>query len=669
MQELKETPRQWDDAASQRVKSNGQGNQPVDVLIVDDEDQGRRMMTRLLEKHGYSCEPAADAAEARRSLAERAFSLALVDVWLPDESGIDLIEHIRSKCPATAALVVTGLEDPELAQIALQSGADGYLSKPFRPTQLVIAAMSALHRKAADVEAARRSQQVIRAVFEGSLDAMVIADDSGIHIDANTAACDLFGVARDQLIGSRFSQFSEPGFDLGRAWRTPEEGGRPVLATRLIRRDGTIRDVEISASANFIHGRHLAVIRDITKRTHTNWRLEAEVAVAQILESAFTVADAVTAAIEVVCRGFDFQFGALWEIDEQNNVLRLSESWQEAGEPLAEFEAVSKRSTFARRIGLPGKVWERGAPAWLESVRTDVKMARSAVASRAGLKSGFAVPMATGPEVTGVLEFFTTRTDRPDDELVSTMGVLGKQLGQFVERRRAEARLRQTEAKLEAADEARRELLSRLVVAHEEERRQISEDIHDDPIQVMAAVNLQLEIMELTADTEQLKRISEVREAVVQSIDHLRHLVFELSPPVLEREGLARAITTYLEEAGGETGWEYKVHDLLPSEPPTEIRLLAYRIVQEALSNARKHARARHVDVRLQLQAGGLLVRVSDDGRGFDVKAARAARPGHLGVPSIYERAESAGGWCRVLSRPGAGATVECWFPIARLAG
>ena len=87
------------------------------------------------------------------------------------------------------------------------------------------------------------------------------------------------------------------------------------------------------------------------------------------------------------------------------------------------------------------------------------------------------------------------------------------------------------------------------------------------------------------------------------------------------------------------------------------------RIAQEAITNARKHAGATQLTVALADEDDGFSLRISDDGRGFEGKDVTGSQPGHIGVPTMIERAEVAGGWCRLRSAPGQGATVECWLP------
>ena len=88
-----------------------------------------------------------------------------------------------------------------------------------------------------------------------------------------------------------------------------------------------------------------------------------------------------------------------------------------------------------------------------------------------------------------------------------------------------------------------------------------------------------------------------------------------------------------------------------------------YRIAQEGVANARKHAHAGHVMVRVASRDDGVTIVIEDDGVGFDASVIREPLPGHLGLTTMVERAELLGGWCRVTSGPGSGTRVECWLP------
>ena len=229
--------------------------------------------------------------------------------------------------------------------------------------------------------------------------------------------------------------------------------------------------------------------------------------------------------------------------------------------------------------------------------------------------------------------------------------------------REAEGALRTTVEALRETDEQRQRLLARLDRAQEEERKRIALDIHDDTLQVIAAVGMRLDALRRNlSEPGQLRMLTKLQKDVALSMARLRRLVFELSPPVLQRDGLAAALRNYLEETCREAGLGYRMEIHLKDEPLPEPRNVLYRITQEALTNVRKHARANHVEIRLEEQDGGVLVRVEDDGVGITAET-NGSPPGHLGMVAMRERAELAGGWSRVTSDPGGGTVVEVWVP------
>jgi PAS domain S-box-containing protein len=211
----------------------------------------------------------------------------------------------------------------------------------------------------------------------------------------------------------------------------------------------------------------------------------------------------------------------------------------------------------------------------------------------------------------------------------------------------------------------RRRLLERVVRAQEEERRRIAADIHDDSVQVLTALALRLDLLrEHLADIELARSLEEVARAARDAISRLRRLIFDLRPAVLDRDGLVSALRPYLDQLRLEQGLDYELYDRLEGEPDPEARTVLYRIAQEALANVVKHARARKVEVRLEEEGGQVVLRVSDDGCGFSLAdAERLGDPWHLGLTAMRERAEMAGGACRIVSAPGAGTSVEARVP------
>jgi signal transduction histidine kinase len=205
-------------------------------------------------------------------------------------------------------------------------------------------------------------------------------------------------------------------------------------------------------------------------------------------------------------------------------------------------------------------------------------------------------------------------------------------------------------------------ILSEVVSAQEELRRRIASDIHDDTLQVLAEVAIRLDMLRSNhPELDQEGAFAELGSSVREAMDRLRTLMFNLAPTDLRSHGLGPTLRRLVDVLQGRNAEiEFRLEDGLDAEPAGEIRVALYRIAQEALTNIRKHAYAHSVQIVLDEADGGVLMRISDDGRGFH---AAEPVPSHYGLTMMRERAEAEGGWLRVLSAPGAGACIECWLP------
>ena len=170
-------------------------------------------------------------------------------------------------------------------------------------------------------------------------------------------------------------------------------------------------------------------------------RLRAEHVVARALVEASTFAEAVPKILEAICKALDWEHGALWTVDRQEDVLRCIQIWTAASVNLPEFNAVSRASTFRRGVGLPGRVWANGEPVWIPDVVHDTNFPRAPVAAREGLHGAFGFPILLRGEVLSVMEFFSREIRAPDADLLSMLTSIGNQIGLFVDRRRAQEEL------------------------------------------------------------------------------------------------------------------------------------------------------------------------------------------------------------------------------------
>jgi signal transduction histidine kinase len=211
-------------------------------------------------------------------------------------------------------------------------------------------------------------------------------------------------------------------------------------------------------------------------------------------------------------------------------------------------------------------------------------------------------------------------------------------------------------------------LLRHLVSAQEEERRRLAADLHDDLIQALVAGLMDLDLLEtrLGGDGDIGTRIRRTRASFEHALKAARSLLFDLRPPVLETYGLAAAVRQQLDKVAEQTGCDTTLDWEPEGRLDRVIEAIVFRTVQEAVSNAARHGKPKRMSVRGTCEGNVLTVEVCDDGAGFDAADQGTAppRPGHLGLRSMAERIELAGGIFQLDSTPGEGTRVTFWVPL-----
>jgi two-component system, NarL family, sensor histidine kinase UhpB len=214
---------------------------------------------------------------------------------------------------------------------------------------------------------------------------------------------------------------------------------------------------------------------------------------------------------------------------------------------------------------------------------------------------------------------------------------------------------------LERLEAQRRRTSSAALEAQEEERARIARDLHDEVNQSLTGLLLRLEAAREKAPPELENELTETRALANQAMQELLALARQLRPTALDDLGLKAAMAGHIKELGDQGGLRasFEAHGDF-SDLPQDVQLVVYRVAQEALSNALRHAGAENVRVALVREDGEVELRVGDDGRGFSFE--QAARG--LGIAGMRERALLVGGDLRVESRPELGTRVSLRVPI-----
>ena len=315
-------------------------------------------------------------------------------------------------------------------------------------------------RKRAE-DALKQREEYLRALIENAAEIISVLNPDGKRRYTSPSVERSLGFKPEELIGRDpfelvhpddapelrklfAAGLTQPGFIARRevrlrakdgSWRIHETTGQNLL------NDPVVQGIVINS-------------RDITARKRLERRLIAQYKVAKILAESRSLDASATMLLQAICESLGWDLGQFWIIDRESDVLRWLASWR-VPTATPDFEDASRGRTFARGVGLPGRIWEAGEPIWISDLATDTNFPRAAVATRSGLTSGFGFPIKLREEVSGVMEFFTRDQQIVDPTLLEVMAAIGNQLGQFIERNRiqterSELYEREQRARLEA---------------------------------------------------------------------------------------------------------------------------------------------------------------------------------------------------------------------------
>lgn len=485
-------------------------------------------------------------------------------------------------------------------------------------------------------------------LVDASADGVAAIDDAGRILYANAAAAAMFGGPVDPETAELLAGVVDE--DRPRVLSYVDSGALDrtgTLGFSARGRDGAVRVLEVTHTPIVVQRRRViaVVVRDLTE---VDRMLRESNAMAETAAS-LAVTDRLDVTLQAVARRVvevsPAKACAIYLLNDQGRprvagFFGLPDSW-----PAAIDDAVRRGAELPMM-----KAIRTRAPSFDPDLqRTDrgdplLRPIEFAAGPLPGPWQGLATPLLQSGEALGALCAYFTGGERVDRRTMDFLATIAAQVASAVQ-------------------------LGRLVAARKgqiasEERHRLSRELHDSLSQALYGIVL--------GATSARKRLDGDPQRLVEPLDYIvelaegalrdmRSLVLELRPESLEKQGLIAALEEHSEGVAKRCGLE--VIRQLPLEPEVslDIKLVAYRIVQEALNNVVKHAHAKHAWIQLAADDGALVVCVKDDGTGFDVGASHA---GHFGLDTIRERVSALGGEVRVQSLPGSGTTVLGRIPI-----
>lgn len=283
--------------------------------------------------------------------------------------------------------------------------------------------------------------------------AAVIATDAGGKVLLwSTGAETLFGYPREEMLGRDLTRLlvEATGHERAQAILTQLSGHEPWEGELNVpRRDGGRLPVLAAVSSLYVDSGELAgfvvVSVDLRERKRTESRIAAQYEAAQVLANSDSLSDGLHAVIEAVGKRIDWQAGLFWTPDAVTETLQCIDVWSAPGVEISDFELDSRRGLG--QDDLPGRVWRLREPIWIDDVSHDPEFERAESAATAGLRTAIAFPIEAEGRLIGVMELLSQELEPRDDSLVLMLMTIGRQVGQFVERRKALASLRESEGR------------------------------------------------------------------------------------------------------------------------------------------------------------------------------------------------------------------------------
>ena len=351
------------------------------------------------------------------------------------------------------------------------------------------------------------------------------------------------------------------------------------------------------------------------ERTKTERRVTVQHDVTRVLAQSANLKEAAPRILQTVCQTLHWPMGDLWMVDEAANLIRCLQTWHQDSQGLEQFAQASCQRALPLGVGVPGRVWALGQPVLSAEPVSGETCPRADVAGSAGLRAAFGFPIRLGGEIFGVMEFFSREAERPDGVLAELLSGVGSQVGQFIERTRAEEQLRQTSANLQRSNT---ELQQFAYVA--------SHDL-TEPLRMVASY------LQLVADRSGPGLDAEAREFIGYAVDgakRMQALIQDLlaysrvdlrgrSLEPTDAEQVFRTAVANLKVAIEESGALIE-HQPLPRVLADSIQLT--QVFQNLLGNAIKFRRAAapQIEVRVEQRGEEWLFSVQDNGIGIDPK-------------------------------------------------
>jgi PAS domain S-box-containing protein len=519
-------------------------------------------------------------------------------------------------------------------------------------------------------EATRDTQARLRAIFSGTITGTEIVDTEGRFLETNSALQWMLGYSEDELRGKHFGEITHPeDASIQQQLHTELVNGardRYQLEKRHLHKEGgwhwsrvTASLIRADSGAPWFVLCSVEDVEESRREAHErHMRAHQQSVVAEFGRYALASTDLTTVLNELaklVAQTLELDYSMVWELlpEAESLLLRVG-----VGCPKS---LIDHATIEAGRGSQAGFTLLSQNPVIVAEARAENRFTIHSLLQEQGVISSMTVGVPGGDRPFGVLGAYDIRnrtfTQQDADFLQAMAHVLAAALARYSieDRRLCESR----------------ELAARVLQAQEEERLRIARELHDETLQGLFSVLVNIDLLEarMPAGAAAAKHAADrIRSIAQHTLDETRALSYALRPAVLDDLGLAAS----LKELGDECMQTYRIQIVTKADPiverrlSPEVQLTLYKVAQEALVNVCKHAEASRAEVQISLQGHGVELLIEDDGAGFHpCPPGSMRRANGLGLLGMQERATSIAGTLFVESAPGSGTRVRLLVPIA----
>lgn len=673
------------------ARSQAMNSAPTRVLLIEDNPADAYLLKEmLLQSAGgpYELSRADRMASGLEQLSHGGFDAVLLDLMLPDSDGMASLERVQNAADKIPIIVLTGVEDEEIAVSAIRHGAQDYLVKGAVDGRAVAKAIryaidrqkadEALRRSEAAYAAAKSAVDTVAAMEEG----VILINAAGTVLSVNPALLRMTGYKRDQLEGSKY-------IDVLASMTAPEDlalirtamaetirgvvpelremtlASAPSNPILIIPRMAFIRDESGSPSTIIL------TVQDITAHRKAEHHRQIVTTLLALFAQKTSRKEYLDEVVKVIQEWSDCRCIGIRIANAKNEIpyesyIGYSEEFikSECMLVIGRDQCVCTRILARQpdpqdlsRLTKGGSFRWDNLPCFMESLSVEERKRYRGACTETGFASVAIVPVRYRKATIGAIHFADEHENKTSEEMIKLVETtLAPIIGEAIHRFTIETELGS--------------LSLMLTLAEERARRELAVALHDTVGQSLALGKIKLGAlggMLTEKEKEPLKVLSEIRTMFDEAVQQTRTLSFELSPPILYELGLGAAVEWVGEEFSKRHGFQVhfqgteKEHSIAHA-----MSVLFFQSARELLTNITKHAGATEVKISLLDRNGQLTMKIIDNGRGMEpnVREGAIVSKNSIGLFSIRERIKHIGGTFEILSEAGQGTTAILTAPM-----